>query len=170
MIEVILKLSLKLAATSLWPAYDMTPCIEAAIRAETTEVPAALLVAISYHESRCTPTAVSEVKRINGSTALFCGPHQVVAKNRSDCHRFEDYDLSAAKAVEEIGVWRAMCRNLGHDTLECALAGYAEGMAGARRGSNSNARMKLVTTQKLLWKRRFQVNRVRARLPHASGN
>jgi len=148
--------ALVLAARTLWPTYDARNIPELAAHNATPAISAPLLVAIAYHESRFTSTAVSRVKRKNGSTALFCGITQATAKNEADCVALRDDATAIARTIDELQKWEAMCVRLHAGNPgkpvrfdECALAGYAEGMAGARRGTNRNARMKLSTQRKL---------------------
>lgn len=141
---------LALAARALWPAYDARNIPQLAVHHATPTISAPLLVAIAYHESRFDSTAVSRVKRKNGSTALFCGVTQATARDRADCDALQDDALAIRRSVEELNAWARICKRLhGRITRECMLQGYAEGMAGARRGTGPNARMKLATARKV---------------------
>ncbi len=142
--------ALVLAARTLWPAYDPGNVPALAVQHATPTISAPLLVAIAYHESRFVSTAVSRVKRRNGSTALFCGVTQATARDSADCVALQDNTTAIARTVDELQRWSAVCRRLhGVATMQCALQGYAEGMAGARRGTGPNARMKLLTARRL---------------------
>lgn len=148
--------ALAFAAASLWPSYHAREIPRHAVEHETAMVSAELLLAIAYHESRFDSTAVSRVKRKNGSTALFCGITQATARDEADCVALRDDATAIARTIDELQKWEAMCVRLHAGNPgkpvrfdECALAGYAEGMAGARRGTNRNARMKLATRRKL---------------------
>lgn len=141
--------AIAIAIRLLWPSYDARDIPALAVRVATPDVSAPLLVAIAYHESRFDSHAVSRVKRRNGSTALFCGITQATARSEAECEMLRDDALALLRTVEELRTWRRFCRRLGRDTLECALAGYAEGVAGARRGTNANARLKLRTMRRI---------------------
>ena len=142
--------ALVLAARTLWPAYDPGNVPALAVHHATPTISAPLLVAIAYHESRFDSTAVSRVKRKNGSTALFCGVTQATAASEADCVALRDDAKAMARTVDELQRWAAVCRRLhGVAMMRCALQGYAEGMAGARRGTGPNARMKLLTARRL---------------------
>lgn len=157
MIATVIKLAtLLVSASSMWPRYNMAPVAIEAVRVATPEVSAELLIAIAYYESRGDVTAVSRVKRANGSTALFCGVTQATARDEADCVALRDVRLSLCRTIDEIASWQAMCVRLHAGNPgsavrfdECALAGYAEGMAGARRGTNRDARRKIRSAKTL---------------------
>lgn len=165
MIDAIKTIALLISVAQTWPSYapQLSRVAIEAVRVATPEVSAELLTAIAYYESRGDVTAVSRVKRANGSTALFCGVTQATATSEADCVALRDVSTALRRTVDELGKWEAMCVRLhaGNPGAavrfdECALAGYAEGMAGAKRGSNRDARRKLKSEKSLkgeTWKR-----------------
>lgn len=159
MTAAIKAIALLISVAQTWPSYapQLSRVAIEAVQVATPEVSAELLTAIAYYESRGDAKAVSRVKRADGSTALFCGVTQATARDEADCVALRDVSTSLRRTIDELGKWEAMCVRLHAGNPgkavrfdECALAGYAEGMAGAKRGSNRDARRKLKTARGLI--------------------
>jgi hypothetical protein len=122
--------------------------VQAATAAATERVPAELLLAIAYVESRYDVTALSRIegnKRVHGrypsttaprklrkGTSLYCGPLQTFAKDWDECLRQRDLKVAYATAVKELEHWLDDRRVRGDMTR--ALAGYGCGNHGVKTG------------------------------------
>ena len=129
--------------------------VYAAIAAETPELPAELLLAQGWKESRWTTDAVSRIEiQPDGTRArrmgtwrgkfpsrfrgpYFCGASQLRRTSEKAC-RAIGVDLLAnyQEAREHIEEWLAFCKKTGHPgDLDCALAGYGGGVKAAKSRS-----------------------------------
>lgn len=136
-----LLLALKIHA--VWPGYPADRVIavaRAAVAAETSAIPAEVLVAIAQHESDFEPTAVSWRERERARvdilwtdqplpTSVVCGYLQA-AGGAGACRTAIAADGAMAMGAAELGVW--VRSRLSAGSLRVALAGYAGGVAGAR--------------------------------------
>jgi hypothetical protein len=112
-----------------------------AVRVETVALPAEMLLAVAWIESRFTLDSVSKIEqgqRTTGQTSagqlarshgpFFCGPLQSAAGlSRSACSAMQSakgWQVGAA----EIQVWLKTCRG----DWRCALSGHGCGNAGAK--------------------------------------
>ena len=160
------------APQQLTPETAMAHAKAAQGAADATGLPATLLLAVSYAETRYEPLSLSRVqcsrgkcRRVTGiwtgSIAplgsrgpYFCGPLQ--SEDTMDwqtCQRVR-VDLAAGylDGAREILEWEraAPCRRLDADKrIECGLAGFNAGWRGAREGTNSYARTVLRTAARL---------------------
>jgi hypothetical protein len=120
-----LELEPGLAAEAPWLApEEVAANAVAAARAETPDVPAELLLAVAWRESRYEPTAGPQ-----------CGVVQVTLRG-APCRRLLAAGLAAqyragARAIER---WIRLVRRMGRPGIRNALLGYAEGVAAVRRG------------------------------------
>lgn len=119
----------------------------AATLAETSQIPASLLLAQSHHESRWLPNAVSraeqtptgELKRRGGVWAkpfpkyfkppYFCGASQIKRLTERACRELDRALIqNYAEARDHIGAWLKYCRAKKQPGMTCALAGYGSGV------------------------------------------
>lgn len=124
--------------------------------AATDAVPATLLLAIGYKESRYIPVAKPQ-----------CGVTQIATYgNRRFCRALvADPGLAYATTVEHLDYWREVCRRRGEDLMACALTGYGKGTAAAKGPPSGYAR-------NTLWRARViagevKVRRAKKRTPRA---
>lgn len=123
--------------TSLTPAdaLEASAQMHAAARGPVTP---ALLAAITWRESRFTPSVFTHPTR----RSWFCGVTQLKATSVKGCRalmarRFAVY----ADTVDHIDAWLRFCRRTPKaKRMECAIAGYGHGVKGARAGTTKNAR------------------------------
>lgn len=122
--------------------------VQAATAAATERVPAELLLAVAYVESRYDVTALSRIEgktRVHGrypsttppknlrkGTSLYCGPLQTFARNWDECMKQRDLNVAYATAAKEIEHWLRDRRVRGDMTR--ALAGYGCGNHGVKTG------------------------------------
>lgn len=140
----IVTLAMRLQAlpdTPLTPedAFEASAAVHAAARGTITPE---LLAAITWHESRFTPTAFTHPTR----RSWFCGVTQLKATSVAGCRalmsrRFAVY----ADTVAHIEAWLRFCRvdkvaRHHPSRMRCAIAGYGHGVKGARAGTTNNAR------------------------------
>lgn len=138
----------------------------AARLAETSDVPASLLLSMAYSESRYNPYAVSHVrdgKRQGGifkgdkppagvSGPYFCGVTQVMARHSwKKCVEFRDIHLAYQTAAHELTKWISMCRGK-NDQLRCALFGYGGGFPAIKAGTSTYPN-RVINRSKILEKR-----------------
>lgn len=105
--------------------------VEAAIAHETDDIPAELMLAIAWRESRYDRTARPD-----------CGVMQVTKKNLGSAQACRAARASAAGGYQAgaaaLSWWVRACERIkrarGVGVLRCALNGYAEGGRAARRG------------------------------------
>lgn len=130
------------------------PHVWAAVQAETGRVPASLLLAQSWKESRWTTDAVSRVEiQADGSRArrggtwrgkfpsrfrgpYFCGASQLMRKTEKACRALgPDLARNYSEAVAHLEEWLAYCKKTGAGSynLDCALAGYGGGIRFAKK-------------------------------------
>lgn len=96
-----------------------------AVLAQTPQLPAELLLAVTRIESNFVPTAVS---RVRGKR--FCGPIQAMTRSRARCRELADVLTGYRVGVDEIHQhWLSRTRNVGR-----ALAGHGCGNAGLVTG------------------------------------
>lgn len=120
-------------------ALEASAQMHAAARGPVTP---ALLAAITWRESRFTPSVFTHPTR----RSWFCGVTQLKATSVKGCRalmarRFAVY----ADTVTHIDAWLRFCRvdkvaRKHPDRLRCAIAGYGHGVKGARTGTTKNAR------------------------------
>jgi hypothetical protein len=109
---------------------------DAAIAAEVAPASAELLLAIAYRESRYDPSA-----------GPMCGVLQADARDRREWYgrpagcaelRADGAAAQYSAGVRALERWLRLCRRMrrarGVGLVRCALNGYAEGTAAARRG------------------------------------
>jgi hypothetical protein len=147
------KLDLALRLHAAFPTVGVVEAYanaSAAVEASTALVPADLLVAVAYIESRFDPTATSRVvgaRRMTGSYpslepprglngTLYCGELQTFAASWSECIAMRDRTRAYAAGAAELGTWMRDKRVRGD--LELALAGHGCGNAGVATRSCNN--------------------------------
>lgn len=143
-----LSLALRLyAGTTLGPIEALAH-VHAAATAATDEVPAELLLAVAYVESRFDPTWVSRVeshkrrtsryrsttppKKLDRRAFLYCGPLQTRAATWDACLAQRDLLVAYRAGATELTSWLHDKRVRGDITR--ALAGYGCGNHGVRTG------------------------------------
>jgi len=131
---------LLLPDTVLTPAtaLEASAAMHQAARGDVTP---AILAAITWRESRFTFTA-----RTNPRPGRWCcGVTQLAVSSPRACRQLAARRFGVyPDTVAHLEIARGVCRRLKRGTgLECALAGYGHGMAGARRGTTKNARLVL---------------------------
>jgi hypothetical protein len=143
-----LTLALRLyAATPLGPS-EAIAHVQAAAAASTDEVPAEVLLAIAFVESRFDPHWVSRVegrrrkygrylattppKRLNKSKSLYCGVLQTRASSWDACLAQRDLEVAYRAGAAELTSWLHDRRVRGD--MSRALAGYGCGNHGVRTG------------------------------------
>lgn len=144
------KVELALRLAQVVPAlpYDVAYAhADAAVEAERPAVPAEVLLAIAYVESRFDATATSRVEgrvRRTGSYpsrtppralrgSLYCGPLQTYAASWTQCLAMRELPRAYGAAVTELAQWtrdRRVRGNLGR-----ALLGHGCGNVGLRTGA-----------------------------------
>lgn len=116
-------------------ALEASAQMHAAARGDVTP---AVLAAITWRESRFTPSVFTHPTR----RSWFCGATQLKATSVKGCRalmarRFAVY----VDTVEHIEAWLRFCRRTPRaKRLECAIAGYGHGVKGAQAGTTKNAR------------------------------
>ena len=127
---------------------DVLAHARAATEAATPKVPAELLLAMAFVESRFDPHALSRIegkkrrvgkwpsttppKRLRKGSSLYCGPLQTFAGNWDDCLKQRELAVAYAAGAHEIHNWLRDRRVRGDMTL--ALAGYGCGNRGVKTG------------------------------------
>lgn len=120
-------------------AKEATIQAQAALEAETPDIPAEVLLGIAWVESRYYPTAVSRIEKDSrvtgipnwksppkGTRSFFCGVTQINAGNSwKKCREARDVFLAYRTTVKELTAWMSP-RICGKD-LRCALTGYSGG-------------------------------------------
>lgn len=91
----------------------------AALIVETRELPAELLLAIAWGESRFAPSTV---------TGHACGPMQTIAWSRASCHAMQIPLVGFLVGVRELEAWLRVARG----DLRLALLGQACGVSALR--------------------------------------
>jgi hypothetical protein len=147
------KLELALRLTQAMPTIEINNAYahaSAAVDAATPELPADLLLAIAYIESRYDPTSTSrienEVRRTGRYPSrrrgpeikgpLFCGPLQTHARTWKQCLAMRDLTTGYSAAVREISSWMRDRRVRGNITR--ALNGHGCGNHGVNTGKCNN--------------------------------
>lgn len=131
----------------------------AALQAETPSIPATLLLAQAWKESRWTAFAVSRVElQLDGSRLrragtfkkkfppyfrgpYFCGASQLQRKTEKSCRAIGlDTQANYLEARKHIEQWLVFCaRNkAGKHNLDCALAGYGGGIKYAKKTASKS--------------------------------
>lgn len=119
----------------------------AALEASTDEIPAELLLAMAWLESRYSPDAVSRIEngiRRTGippwrtpprnTRSFFCGVTQVSAGDSwSNCKRFHDVAVAYKTTVVELNRW--LSPRICNHNLTCALTGYSGGFPAIKVGN-----------------------------------
>jgi hypothetical protein len=100
---------------------DAKIAVEAALLVETEELPAELLVAIAWGESRFISSTV---------TGRACGPMQTIAWSRASCRAMQIPLVGFALGVVELKQWLRVARG----DLRLALLGQACGWSAFREG------------------------------------
>lgn len=147
---VFAKVELALRLATLVPAlpYDVAYAhAAAAVDSAQPSLPAELLLAIAYIESRFDATATSRIEgtvrrtgRYPSTTppralrgTLYCGPLQTYAATWSQCLAMRDLARAYAAAVAELARWSRDPRVRGN--VGRALLGHGCGNSGLRTGS-----------------------------------
>ncbi len=111
----------------------------AAVNAETTEVPAELLLSVAWRESRYDNRTLGSFDTWHhdyppkGAHNFYCGVTQAEAHGSwSTCLTLRDPETAYRTTVEELGRWTERCRHKVKSSAVgvCALAGYGGGNAG----------------------------------------
>lgn len=112
----------------------------------TADMPADILLGMSFVESRHQPNAVSRVeggKRLTGvprwtyppkgvTGPYFCGVTQASAgMSWKKCVELQDLFVAYVTTVEEMEKWLKVCKG----NLHCALTGYNAGFPGIKQGT-----------------------------------
>jgi hypothetical protein len=93
-----------------------------AMQAANERVPAELLLAIAYKESR-----------FRRKVRPQCGVTQIATRSRARCRALADSpQLAYLAAVEHLEAWLVTCRRMGRPGMPCAITGYSEGTEAAR--------------------------------------
>ena len=95
---------------------DADEAVDAALAVETAQIPAELLIAIAWGESRFVPTTV---------TGKACGPMQTISTSLAGCLAMQAPIVGFGAGVAELTAWLRLSRG----DLRLALAGYACGMS-----------------------------------------
>ena len=102
-------------------AADAEIAVRAALLVETPELPAELLIAIAWGESRFVPTTV---------TGRACGSMQTIAWSRASCRAMQIPLVGFWFGVRELSSWLRVARG----DLRLALLGQACGWSAFREG------------------------------------
>lgn len=146
----------------------------AAVDSESSDIKAELLLAIASHESRFTPTAVSRVEKGTRVTGVprwlkpsmtvngpyFCGVTQAEAgMSWQACRDLQDLTNSYKKTTDELHKWLSFCSRIGRaGDMNCALLGYAGGVAAVRENSHPYPLIVIGVMNKILRVRRKLTN------------
>lgn len=120
----------------------------AALESATQEIPAEILLAMAWVESRYSPDAVSRIEngvRVTGiplwktppnnTSSFFCGVTQVSAGNSwIKCKQFHDVAVSYRTTIIELNLW--LSPRICNHNLNCALTGYSGGFPAIKVGNH----------------------------------
>lgn len=121
---------------------------KAALESATQEIPAELLLAIAWVESRYSTSAVSRIESgvrrtgipmwktpPGGTHSFFCGVTQVSAGDSwNNCKQFHNVSLSYHTTVTELNLW--LSPRVCNHNLKCALTGYSGGFPAIKKGNH----------------------------------
>lgn len=120
---------------------------QAALEAATQEIPAEVLLAMAWIESRYSSGAISRIEggvRRTGiplwktppsnTRSFFCGVTQVSAGDSwAECRRFSNVTVAYRTTVIELNRW--LSPRICNHKLNCALTGYSGGFPAIKSGN-----------------------------------